>query len=228
MTNTTSTDCNDEHDTGACIITQVQNMFEPTCNRWPNYRYYQVNFTWQQHICQQLLPIQCRAAFECSPGGPDIVLTHPDLSRSKQIAGDGNCLFRAFSFILTGSEEQHFPVRSLIVNHMLTIEHLLLGTGPDGLRNYASGMMRETCIADYIVHSEMDKNMTWGTAIEIATAAHLFNVPVYVYDTSHSIKNWIKYFPWQVDRGLTVNINLMGMYLHFTGDHFNVIRAVRQ
>ena len=62
--------------------------------------------------------------FRCSPGGPDIVSTKPDVDKLEQIAGYGNCLFRALSLIITGCQEQHFPIRTLIANHMLSIQNL--------------------------------------------------------------------------------------------------------
>jgi len=40
----------------------------------------------------------------------------------------------------------------------------------------------------------MDKDGTWGSAIEIACAFHLFNVPLYVYDVSHENHTWTAYF----------------------------------
>ena len=59
-----------------------------------------------------------------TPGGPDIDLKPPN--GYKGIEGDGNCLFRTFSFILTGSEDQHMAVREAILDHMVRTAHLLL------------------------------------------------------------------------------------------------------
>lgn len=36
--------------------------------------------------------------------------------------GDGNCFFRAISFLLTGSEEEHAFVRGLVVSYITTSE----------------------------------------------------------------------------------------------------------
>ena len=64
------------------------------------------------------------------------VLTRPNLRSLKRIAGDGNCLFRAISYIITGSEQQHSRLRDTLVGYMLSISHLLVGLGPDVQRNY--------------------------------------------------------------------------------------------
>ena len=52
-----------------------------------------------------------------TPGGPDVRLTPP--LTFKYIRGDGNCLFRCFSHIITGSQEHHLRIRQAIVHHML-------------------------------------------------------------------------------------------------------------
>ena len=58
-------------------------------------------------------------------GGPNVVLKRPNLRTLVKARGDGNCLFRCFSYILTGSQDQHFAVRMAIVAHMLNIAPLL-------------------------------------------------------------------------------------------------------
>jgi hypothetical protein len=38
--------------------------------------------------------------------------------RIHRIKGDGNCFFRAISYIISGSEENHIKIRESIINHM--------------------------------------------------------------------------------------------------------------
>ena len=45
-----------------------------------------------------------------------------------RIEGDGNCLFRAFSYIITGSESQHMAVRLAILSHMKMDQDSAWGT----------------------------------------------------------------------------------------------------
>lgn len=56
----------------------------------------------------------------------DVPLTRPDMRRVEKIVGDGNCMFRSLSYVLTGSESQHAAVRAQIVMHMKTIAPLML------------------------------------------------------------------------------------------------------
>ena len=95
-------------------------------------------------------------------GGPHVILKQPRTVKS--ILGDGNCLFRSFSYFITGSEEQYRRVREVILNHMVDIRHFMLF-------HYLPS--RYTSIDEYIHDTEMDRNFTWGTDIEMLTMAHL-------------------------------------------------------
>ena len=48
---------------------------------------------------------------------------------------------------------------------MVSIQNLLIGTGPDSRPNYASGMIAQISMVDYIDHSGMDRNGVWGTQL---------------------------------------------------------------
>ena len=82
---------------------------------WHNLRYYPVNEEWQRQACN-ILGLEFVAVSNCARdgGGPDTLLTRPDHRSLKRIVGNGNCLFRALCYIITGSEQQHFDLRSAI------------------------------------------------------------------------------------------------------------------
>ena len=52
-------------------------------------------------------------------------LTQP--KQTHPIGGDGNCMFRAVSYVITGSQEHHLEVRANTLEHMETIAPLVLG-----------------------------------------------------------------------------------------------------
>ena len=60
------------------------------------------------------------------PGGLDVPLKRPDARRVRHILGDGNCLFRSFSYLIAGCEDQHVAVRAAILTHMRTIGNFLI------------------------------------------------------------------------------------------------------
>jgi len=56
-----------------------------------------------------------------SPGNVSSFATNVPPRRCRPVAGDGNCLFRALSWWITGSEEQHLEVSpSVEINLLLT------------------------------------------------------------------------------------------------------------
>ena len=174
---------------------------------WP-FRFNPVNEEWQCNSCA-IMGLQFVAASGLNTGGPEVTLTCP---RSTQpINVDGNCLFRTLSFIITGSEEQHTLVREAILHHMLQIAHFMLFHHIIG---YSS-------VSEYIQHTCMDQDGTWGTDIVIFTLAHLLNTCMFVYTTEQC--NWWRYGPKSVDGSLNVDITNMSMYIRNPGQHFDVV-----
>ena len=99
----------------------------------------------QHQLCERLgLCFVC--ANRCTPGGPNVPLRYP--THVHQIQADGNCLFRALCYVITGSQRQHFKLRSIILTHLRTT---------DACRNLLGGYITNT-IQQYIAHSRMDQN----------------------------------------------------------------------
>ena len=110
--------------------------------------------------------------YRLRPGGPNVDLRPPN--HIKYIEGDGNCLFHFFSYIIMGSEEQHIAVHTAILNHMIDIDHFLLG-------HYIPAQY--SIAQDYIQDKSMDQFHIRGTEIEMFTLAHLLQTCVYIYRT---------------------------------------------
>ena len=188
---------------------------------WPEYRYYPVDTTWQQDTCR-LLGLRFVKPFNCVPGGPGVILTRPDKSSLVRIGGDGNCLFRALCCIITGSEIQHFELRSAIVAHMLAIPHLLCGLGSDGHGNYL--YRRHDNVESYLSASCMANNGTWGTDVELCVLAHLVNAVVYNFNSSGY---WIAFFPHGIDRSIPENVTSKSLYIYNIHRlHFDVVTNI--
>ena len=110
------------------------------------YKYNPGNEQWQRNACSTLGLVYV-GPNRVTSGGPDIDLKPPN--GFKGIGGDGNCLFRTFSFILTGSEDQHMAVREAILDHMVRTAHLLL---------FQHIRSSHTSVQSYIASSKMDKS----------------------------------------------------------------------
>ena len=107
----------------------------------------------------------------CAPGGSDVSLIYP--RTVQRIHGDGNCLYRALVYAITGSESQHYRLRCLIVEHLRS----LTGTEQE-LRLHGSLIGNYDTVEEYIVHSQMDQLGSWGSEVEMALLAHRLGINV--------------------------------------------------
>ena len=172
------------------------------------YRFNPVSEEWKRRVCQELgLRFVCANA--CDVGGPDVKLRHPTFGH--RILGDGNCLFRAFSYLITGAEDQHFELRCRIVERLTSVGHRLLV-------NYIS----EATLQQYITNSRMDRQGTWGTIVEMFVLAYMVGVNVYSYDLNDW--NYRNFSPGVIDyETYPENYARHGIYFIYTGNHFNVV-----
>ncbi len=82
------------------------------------------------------------------------------------IVGDGNCLFRSFSFIMNSSEDSHLDVRSQLVDFILL----------------NASYFQEYCIPSTVAaHARSMRNLfVWGTHVEIYAMSLYLGVSVFV------------------------------------------------
>ena len=172
------------------------------------YRFNPVSEEWQRRVCQELgLRFVCANA--CDVGGPDVKLRPPTFGH--RILGDGNCLFRAFSYLITRAEDQHFELRCRIVERLTSVGHRLLV-------NYIS----EATLQQYITNSRMDRQGTWGTIVEMLVLAYMVGVNVYSYNLNDW--NYLNFSPGVIDyETYPENYARHGIYFIYTGNHFNVV-----
>ena len=60
-------------------------------------------------------------------------------SKLFNIVSDGNCFFRALSYIITGRQTYHSVLRHKVICHMQEIENLLQPHLPSSLNDYLNG-----------------------------------------------------------------------------------------
>ena len=197
------------------------------------FKYYPGNVEWQQRICEEL-QLEYRGPNGIASGSPSTPLTNP--TGFKNIRGDGNCMLRAFSFIITDSEDQHMQVRHAIVRHMRVIGSALWESQISSLlrnlrcigevsgENSQSGTEFMTGGIDrYIAATGMDRDKTWGSEVEIMVLSHLLNAAVYTYDTNNG---WSKYIPANVYGRFNVSSHvdsLMTMYVRHNVNHYDLV-----
>ena len=183
----------------------------PPCPILPNRRYNPLNEVVQRDICA-CLGLKFVRANECEPGGPDVVLKPPTLI--KRIAKDGNCLFRALSYAVTGFESQHFHIRCLIVHQYRTEINCWRLMG-----NYFNTY---TDIHDYLQTTGMKEDGVWGQTQEMVVFAYTAGVNIVSYNADDG--SYQMYCPTILGPNIPVDDAWPTIYLAFTGNnHFQVV-----
>ena len=120
----------------------------------------------------------------------------------RHVPGDGNCLFRALSHVITGSSLRR---ATCIIRHMRSTPactHLVGCT-----------------IQEYLEETQMHRNYTWGTDRELFVLA-VVNI------ANYNINDEYYHFhtPGVIGGDAYPDDNSRpSIYIQYTGDHFNVI-----
>ena len=171
---------NDENTDNDCKIVVSEGVHGPHRIAWPEFRYHQINENWQRNACIRM-GLRFVHVFECQAGGVGIILRCPNLQTLRNVQGDGICLFRAMSYIITGSEKQHLEIRNAILRYMLSIENLLVGYDSHGNYNYLQPFGHSS-VQNYIDSRELTRTGTWGSEVEMICLSHMLNTVVYSFD----------------------------------------------
>lgn len=120
---------------------------------------------------------------------------------------DGNCYFRAISYIICGSESQHMMLRRSIINHMKT---------PSVARKIADYLGIPN-VSTYISSSKMEMSSVWATEVEIFATASLLKCDINVYSVySSSSMEWQLYpASFNLNETTTETILLQNSENHF-------------
>ena len=113
-----------------------------------------------------------------------------------RVQGDDNCLFRAFSKEVTGTESNHRAVRQAILNFM---------THKDNAYSFCKDCFAGDTLAanlyepiesmtNYIKENDLD-GRGWGTDREIRAFATLCQIDVCTYSDNGSSRAWLKFSP---------------------------------
>ncbi len=130
----------------------------------------------------------------------------------KRIRGDGNCFFRAISFAMSGTEDNHVQLRTACVNHLLRNANKLKCFLRDGFAN----------VEDYVMRQRMFDAGTWATEVEILAMSHMLCIDIYTFD---EVCKWYKFSANNVEE--SADISDMGIYLnHKHRVHYDVVTSV--
>ena len=176
---------------------------------WSSLTFHSVDEHWQRLACS-LLSIPFACSNKVRQGGAAVVFKCPQ--NTQNIRGDGNCLFRAFSYLITGNQTHYHGVRLAIVTHMRSIQTFIISNG-------------YTSVEQYVSETGMNRMSVWGTEIEILTLAHLLSTPVLVYAAGNN--DWVRYSPSMITTGMHDNVDQKSMYIRHSNSHFDVVLSIR-
>ena len=144
-----------------------------------------------------------------------------------RVLGDGNCLFRAVSRHVTGTECNHNAVRKATVKYLqqnpMLIEYLLIGVDapldPQKRKVFFNLKVRE-----YLKNSQMAKSGEWGTDLEVFLLSSMLDVNIVVR------QNYGQGRAWQCIGPTVDGINIVhnhALYLFNTRalDHYDCISS---
>jgi hypothetical protein len=134
------------------------------------------------------------------------VSIHARPTKTAPMRGDGNCLFRTMSYMVSGVQSYHADIRQTLVHYMLTNYELFEGYLDESLTGYLN-------------KTEMWQCGKWGTDNEIRAFATLLSTNVFVYCRYGDRKCWIKYPPMDSE----ANSN---MYMLHHNDHYEPVLDV--
>ena len=128
--------------------------------------------------------------------------------RTESVLPDGNCFFRAISYWITGTCDQHAAVRALVVAHMRSNwrEHGRRIVGCD--------------LLEYIRQSKMENKAVWATENEIFACADLLQTTIFVYSDVGSENRWVPHNPSSGKSSKCI-------YLSNINHHFEPVTSVK-
>ncbi|KAK3088416.1 hypothetical protein FSP39_018892 [Pinctada imbricata] len=125
-----------------------------------------------------------------------------------RVTGDGNCFFRALSYAISNTEENHEKLRTLICEHA--------SLQPD---HFASKLREEhESVISYLQTSNMTEDCVWATEFEIFVASSMLNCVIYTFSNG----TWIKFALPTCDKRNISDKNKIFLD-HVNTNHYDVV-----
>ena len=177
-----------------------------------------ITIEWQKEKCH-LLEIQYQQQTDqhSSLAGQELRKFEP--WRFATIAGDGNCLFRCLSKVISGCQDYHAKLRGEICRYILS-------EGKDEISWYFRQVLATTP-AEYLSQKAMYVAGTWGSDVELMAASALLRTDIYVanqmYRTPDSIIPEVR---WSRICASTNNSENCAIYIANFHDHYEPVTAM--
>ena len=126
----------------------------------------------------------------------------------QHIRGDRNCYFRALSFSITGSEDNHKQLRDIVV------DSIKISPLKEQLENYLA-----MNIGRYLNETGIMLDGAWATDVEIMATASVLKLDIEVFAIQGRSKEWLRY-----PASTTMNKHTpSALYIVNANNHFDVV-----
>jgi hypothetical protein len=180
----------------ACNLKLFLSASEPSTSS-PRHRFTPPSVDWQKQACSELGFKFVKKSFGNTKASKQVCR---DPHQRYKISGDGNCLFRALVYCVTGSQDEHGMMRTIICDELEKAE---MQDGEAG--------------AAYVQRMNMREDGTWGTTDEIFAAARIVKVTVCVFSICGNSSGWQR----QGEGSPSLYID------NSSGNHFDVVLSTK-
>jgi hypothetical protein len=189
---------------------QAPSNIQITSSDHSTFRFKPTTITWQR---KQSSDMGINRIVPCQRPRHDKLIGKP--SNVTPINGDGNCFFRCISYLITGTESNHFLLRTLLVQHMES--HQL----------EMSTILPNQTLSQYLISSKMVLNRTWASEIEIYAMAHFLKTDIYVYTLigETNLFQWLCHSACFIDPSVTKHNESVYLF-HRNGNHYEIVTDV--
>lgn len=124
----------------------------------------------------------------------------------KCIKGDGNCLFRALSYVITGCESFYKSIRKWICDYA---------------NLHSAEINKFSGSSSYLLKSNMAQSGVWGTDIELHVAAAMLDTDIYTFTKHGKHWRWLCFASSTLKlRSLISNKDKRAIYINHSGSHY--------
>ncbi|XP_050432722.1 uncharacterized protein LOC126840811 [Adelges cooleyi] len=158
---------------------------------------------WQHEKCRQL-NLQPEVYFQFNR--PVKILNSP--LQWIDVVPDGNCFYRALSYWVSGTEDNHLAIRLRVLEIVRTDQRILEFQGEENYREHLIWLSQNS----------------WATEVEIVAATLLLDTPIYVY--SQRNRTWDLFDQNKKSKGPLTKTDKCIYIQHILGVHYNLVTDV--
>ena len=187
-----------------CLFTKANKVKFTKPNK---FLFVPVSLSWKENKLREINVLKFHGEHKTASTYGKWCSSKEEPSSVHRIVDDGNCLFRAVSYVVSGSQEHYGILRKLAVAKMYDM-------GCEFKRITGQNA------ADYVKQTRMNELGVWGTDVEIFILSGMLNTPIFVFLVNENMISWIPHYP-SLDASKLIESECI--YLQNKNCHFEVV-----